>query len=369
MNRLKPLDTIRGVAAIIVAFFSHYHHFDHAMAADAQPFYSFLGFFYENGWHMVDLFFVLSGVVFSYVYGRKIFQQRIDAREYSVYRFSRLYPLHLATLIFVSALFLYGIAKGIGIFVYTQSDTNYFLANVLFIQSGVTPWPWTFNGPAWSISCEIVAYIMFFVIMRYFFRMRVVISVGLIVIGFLFRHLHTGYFFVNMDIGRLFMGFFLGILIYEVLFYEKLKTWHFGLIVAGLLAGFAAVMYVKPSAWSYTYVVFLYPAFIIASIRFAPLNKLLSIRPLTYLGDISYSVYLLHFPVQLLIYSIAVAGGLHFPYTSPLFFLFYGGAVVAVSVVSYEYFEKPVQMILRKRLLAEKKISPKVTAPVQQEVV
>ena len=358
MNRLKPLDTIRGVAAIIVALFSHYHHFDHTMAPEAQPLYSVLGIFYENGWHMVDLFFVLSGVVFSYVYGKKISQERIDAREYAVFRFSRLYPLHFATLIFVSAMFLYGVSRGMDVFVYTQSDIKYFIANVLFIQSGVTPWPWTFNGPAWSISCEIVAYVLFFVVMKYFFSKRVAISLALVVVGFFFRNLHTGSFFVNMDIGRLLMGFFLGLLIYEVLFYEKLKPWHYTMIVVGLLVGFVAGVYIRPTAWSYTAVVFLYPALIIAAIKFELLNRLLSVRPLTFLGDISYSVYLLHFPVQLLLFTIAAQMGLKFPYTSPGFLLFYACFVVIVSVLSYEYFEKPVQSVLRKRLLAEKRISP-----------
>ncbi len=351
MNRLKPLDTIRGLAAIIVALFSHYHHFDKNMAADAQPFYSIFSVFYENGWHMVDLFFVLSGVVFSYVYGKKINESRIDGREYTVYRFSRLYPLHFASLIFVSVLFLYSVSRGDSIFVYTASDVKYFFANVFFIQSGITPWPWTFNGPAWSVSCEVVAYILFFIIMKYFFHRRLMIASGLIVTGFLFRNLHTNTYIVNMDIGRLLMGFFVGLLIYELLFSGKLKAGHYYFITAALALAFAGAVFVKPTAWSYSAVVFLYPALIIAAIKIAPINKVLSFRPLTYLGDISYSVYLLHFPVQLLLHTSARVFNLNFLYGSEGFFLVYAGLIGIASILSYEFFEKPVQAILRKRLL------------------
>jgi peptidoglycan/LPS O-acetylase OafA/YrhL len=351
VNRLKPLDTIRGIAALIVAFFSHYHHFDHQMNPVDQPLYSVLGIFYENGWNMVDLFFVLSGVVFSYVYGKKIRDSKISAREYSVFRFSRLYPLHLATLLFVAALFIFGVFRGFGIFVYPESDLKYFVANVFFVQSGITPWTWTFNGPAWSISCEIIAYISFFLIFKYFYKWRIPIAGSLIVVGFVFRHWHTHLIIINSDIGRLLMGFFVGILIYEALFSEKLTQTHFVFISVGLLSGFAVAFYLRPSAWSYPAVVFLYPGLIIAAIKFNVFNSILSQRGLTYLGDISYSVYLLHFPVQLAIFTLTKQFHIDLPYTSVWVFLGYGGLVVLVSILSYEYFEKPVQSILRKRLL------------------
>lgn len=358
MDRLRPLDTLRGIAALIVALFTHYRHFDHGMSDDAFPLYNVFSIFYDNGWNMVDLFFVLSGVVFSYVYGKKIKDGKIEARGYTVFRFSRLYPLHLATLLFITILFLFGISHGYGIFVYGDSNVKYFVANVFFIQSGVTPWPWTFNGPTWSISCEIVAYILFFIIMKYFYDKRLHIALTLIVVGTLFRHLHTNSYFVNSDIGRLFMGFFMGIVIYEALFSKRLTQPHFYLIIAALLLAFGGSVYIRPSAWSYPAVVFLYPAIIIASIRIELVNKILSLRFLTYLGDISYSVYLLHFPVQLTILTVSSYFALHFPYTHVGFLCAYGATVILVSVLSYEFFEKPIQTILRKRLLKRESSAP-----------
>ena len=351
MDRLRPLDTLRGIAALIVALFTHYHHFDHDMGNEALPLYNVFSIFYDNGWNMVDLFFVLSGVVFSYVYAKKIKDGKIDARAYAVFRFSRLYPLHFATLLFVTALFLFGISNGYGIFVYGESNVQYFIANVFFVQSGVTPWPWTFNGPVWSISCEIVAYILFFIIMKYFHDKRLYIALTLIIVGTLFRHLHTNSYFVNSDIGRLFMGFFMGIVIYEALFSKRLTQPHFYLIITALLLAFSASVYIRPSAWSYPAVVFLYPAIIIASIKIELLNKILSLRFLTYLGDISYSVYLLHFPVQLTILTVGSYFAIHFPYTHVGFLCGYGATVILVSVLSYEFFEKPAQTILRNKLL------------------
>jgi peptidoglycan/LPS O-acetylase OafA/YrhL len=322
------------------------------MPLDTQPLYGLFSVFYLNGWHMVDLFFVLSGVVFSYVYGKRIRQAGITAREYSVHRFSRLYPLHVGTLIFTAILFLYSVNRGYGLFVYPASNLRYFAANILFIQSGVTPWPWTFNGPVWSISCEVVAYILFFVLMKYFYDRRVVISIVLILTGITFRHLHANSYLINQDIGRLLEGFFTGVLVYETLFSWKLNARQIYLIVLSLLLAFSISIYIRPSAWSYPGALFLYPALIIASIKVSFINKALSWRPLAYLGDISYSVYMLHFPVQLALHTFAKQLNINLPYTTAGFLGIYALLVVSVSILSYEFFEKPVQTSLRKRLLS-----------------
>jgi peptidoglycan/LPS O-acetylase OafA/YrhL len=71
------------------------------------------------------------------------------------------------------------------------------------------------------------------------------------------------------------------------------------------------------------------------------------------LGDISYSSYLLHFPLQLLATSVAVLAGLdramflRVPVLAGFFVV-----LAVLSYASYALFERPAQSLLRARLLA-----------------
>ncbi|MFC3771488.1 acyltransferase family protein, partial [Paenibacillus sp. GCM10012303] len=93
-NRLSALDSLRGIAAIGVAFFWHYQHF---IPQSESPFRSIAYWFYQYGWLLVDFFFVLSGFIFAYVYTEKIAGRTITFKQYSLLRVSRLYPLHIIT--------------------------------------------------------------------------------------------------------------------------------------------------------------------------------------------------------------------------------------------------------------------------------
>ena len=78
----------------------------------------------------MDLFFALSGFIFFWLYAEAITERRVSAREFFVLRFSRLYPLHLATLLAVAAeqtLFLHLTGR---YFVYGGNDGYHFLLNL-----------------------------------------------------------------------------------------------------------------------------------------------------------------------------------------------------------------------------------------------
>ena len=66
-----------------------------------QPLYRLLWPFYEHGMYAVPLFFVLSGFVFFHLYAEAVRTGGVVAYEFFVLRLSRLYPLHVATLLLV----------------------------------------------------------------------------------------------------------------------------------------------------------------------------------------------------------------------------------------------------------------------------
>src|SRR5215813_3086162 len=113
MKRLYALDTLRGFAALSVVLW-HWQHFfaisgtwQQGWQKSSEPFYVFLKPFYEQGWAAVDLFFALSGFIFFWLYSEAIREGRIGAWRFGWLRFSRLYPLHLLTLLAVTAMQFY----------------------------------------------------------------------------------------------------------------------------------------------------------------------------------------------------------------------------------------------------------------------
>ena len=66
-----------------------------------------------------------------------------------------------------------------------------------------------------------------------------------------------------------------------------------------------------------------------------------------WLGNISYSSYLIHFPLQLLIVTISVWLGWSIDYSSPAVLLAFVGALIGLSLLSFHWLELPAQTYLR----------------------
>jgi peptidoglycan/LPS O-acetylase OafA/YrhL len=81
----------------------------------------------------------------------------------------------------------------------------------------------------------------------------------------------------------------------------------------------------------------------------------------SWLGEISYSSYLLHFPLQLFFALAVVRGFLPISVgNSPLFLLVYGGILILLSLIVFRGFELPVQRMLRRnwRILSNSRRLP-----------
>lgn len=358
INRLTVLDSLRGIAAVCVAFFWHYQHFQ---PQNGFPF-SWLAYWpYHWGWLSVDLFFFLSGFVFYYVYKGRIAKKSISLYEYSVNRFSRLYPLHFITLCVVAIFQCIRFLLMNDFFVYQHNDVYHFLLNVFFVQKGWFDYGYSFNAPSWSISSEIVAYFLFFAIIFYFSKGNKYrfYFVGLVFLGLYISKSKLNNLSIpllNMD--RLYISFFMGCLMYE--FHKLINiSKHRNIILIILSVVLATVVSVGSifgnkafgDAYLAVYAILIFPLVVILSLNIKIINKLLVIRPLSYLGEISYSIYLWHFPVQLLIKTFNDTLFLNIDFSSKKVFLGYALITLLISILSFHFLERPTQKYLRSKLL------------------
>jgi len=114
-SHFRSLDVLRGLASLAIVVF-HYAGFmsvgDVTLSGVERsrlPFNPYLFGLYEQGWQAVTIFFTLSGFIFFWLYAMPVAERKISASEFFLLRFSRLYPLHFATLLAVAGLqWLYG---------------------------------------------------------------------------------------------------------------------------------------------------------------------------------------------------------------------------------------------------------------------
>lgn len=358
-KRLYLLDGLRGIAALSVVLF-HWCHFylpynrEGIPYIDAQqPFFDQLSFIYLNGGGAVNLFFCLSGFVFFWLYEKQIADGTTSFFEFSLLRFSRLYPLHLATLLLVA----FGQAVHVSLtktaFVYSFNDPYHFLLNLAFATSwGFDQVP-SFNGPVWSVSIEVLLYGIFFVVCR----QRITRAAMLFGLSFGVGGVVSTF---NLALGNGLACFFIGGLAfraYAVLVEKKFNDQ--ALIVALILASMAWLLTIlgigdtpQFETGKYDFVPRLFPIYVLY-----PLTLIAAAlaetrwkfgKRLSLLGDISYSMYLIHFPLQLAVVILVIRMKVYpSVYYSPIFFVLFITVLVLLSIGSHKYLEMPAQRWIR----------------------
>lgn len=145
---LLRLDSLRFVAAAMVVVY----HFRNQWMFASGP-----------GWLMprfdamslaVDLFFVISGVVITFVYG-----ERLDYGAFIKRRFARLAPLHYATLLFYLLAGFIAFRAGYDSFEMIKYRPECTLSHVLFLQAHGLCADRSFNDVSWSIGAEMTVYL------------------------------------------------------------------------------------------------------------------------------------------------------------------------------------------------------------------
>ncbi|MEB0045819.1 MULTISPECIES: acyltransferase [unclassified Pseudomonas] len=297
--------------------------------------------FYRHGGDAVALFFSLSGFIFFWLFAQAVARQELTAKQFFIDRFSRVYPLHLATFAGVALLQMIYTRHTGNAFVYPFNDLYHAVLNLFLAPAWGLEQGWSFNAPAWSVSVEVLLYALFFLLWRYT-SFPVLFSVMLVGVAV---YLFPGQYKITLGV----FSFFCGGLAYRVVTWLSQRgsaRWVGG----GLVIGCAAAWWLLDTDQPLTKFALLFPLTIMA---IAACHRLLEplARRLAWLGDISYASYLLHFPLQIV---AALLADKFFPgrsvFYQPWTLLLFFAVLITASLVCHRGFERPLQRWLRQPL-------------------
>lgn len=352
--RLAYLDGLRGIAALIVAVFFHYVHFSGTYQPggepiEAAPLYgnAVLHALYAHGDACVNLFFLLSGCVFTHVYGQAVQAGRVGFWAFFARRVARLYPAHLATLALTAGLIFCFRAQAGRFPVYQENGWLEFLLNLGFVQFGSFERGQSFNGPAWSLSVEAYAYGAFFLLARAGLRPLALGGAIAASAAVMFWAPQTDWrpHFWTARLGVGFAGFLLGCCIARFGPRAPVR-------VTALACALGAVAGMRGYGLDAGLIWVLGCEGLLALQAWPALAWPLERRPLLVLGDLSLAVYLVHFPLQVAILLLCHQLGQSVPLHAPWFLVLYAGLVLGSAWLLHFGLERPAGAWLRRVLRA-----------------
>jgi peptidoglycan/LPS O-acetylase OafA/YrhL len=366
-QRLDPLTSLRFFAAAMIVA---YHSFK-SFGLDGNGMLSNIAL--EQG---VSCFFVLSGFIMSYAYPK--FDGMKDILQFFVARVARMWPAHIATALLTIALLSLHVLQPIG-----AKSSWVTLANLAMVHGWILTQRCYFsiNAPSWSISAEFFFYLCFpFLIYKWgktgktkilFAVILVLCSIALATF-FASQNTHTStsaifnrYLYIN-PLARI-IEFITGMWVFGI--YKKMtpsrisKNTDLQFTVLEILAVSAVLMeivlvplvvkfclihpYKNPFVYWFRYCggAPLYAQLILAlSIGRGAISRILCHPLLVKLGDLSYSVYLLHW-IILSVYDSHSSVFVNCPQW--LAFIFYSLIVLGLAYLNYTF----VETVFRRRIL------------------
>jgi len=331
------LTGLRGIAALLVLFYHLRTPQNYELTfgpLDAFSKFGFLG---------VDMFFVLSGFILSHVYYGMFAKgfNRNELFEFGVARFARIYPLHFVTLFMM--LGAYAIAQRTG--VHPTEARGYSWEGVVLSLLLLQQWFGAIapNPSSWSISVELANYLIFPLFLLLPRLPRFAAPLGLV----------AGAIIVENFSGNLMLRgvteFAMGCVSYSIATrYDYKSVAPIGALT--FACPFMVAQFIGGEAAGITALCFATAMLLITAIERDMFRRICSTGPLVFIGNISYSVYLLQWFVWI--------GWKHgAPILTPYFSehpyalsACAAASIIIVSTASFYVFERPTRALLRRAL-------------------
>ena len=354
--RLPALTGLRCFAALNIVFF----HFSN------PQWFGVLAPVVNAGYASVSYFILLSGFVMAYNYAARAREGQLSKVRFWEARFTRLYPIYLLSLILAWQM----IPLEHGAHTHAMFWTGMVLSPLL-LQGWIPEIATFLNTPAWTMSAEAFFYFIFpwmahwkrpDSVRRHLAKMTAVWFLGMVP--------GTLYMILNPDglahLDRWSWGPWLQALKYTAL--PHLASFVFGVLLAGLdeiigrtsrlrlilgVFGFTAIFFLLTQADHLPYPIMhdglLMPLFGCIILGLAGNNRLAYIigaRPLVFIGEASYCLYLLHFNVFQLLHVYRVPERLHLAALDP--WLSYV-ILILVALAVFHFVEVPARTAILNR--------------------
>jgi peptidoglycan/LPS O-acetylase OafA/YrhL len=265
--------------------------------------------------------------------------------------------LHFVTLLFMAAMQYVYFSQVGAYFVYQNNDAFHFI-----LQLGLASnWGWqtgdSFNGPIWSISIEVLVYALFFLSLKYLSARP--LFIGLVALGAAAVQIFK---VSEHPVFPCIMFFYVGCLtaaLYRAAAGRQTlriaATWGAALAIVGLVV-LQHFIEIKAK----TFLVLFAPALIFLCVTWVPESRLAN-RILVPAGNMTYASYLLHVPIQIAVVAYCNHAGIGVPFYNDAFFLLFLAVTLALSHLTFVYFEMPAQKLMRRTFMAKRQLGVTVT--------
>ena len=348
---LRALTSLRAFLALGVVLFHYQLQWDPALG------YSPI---IERSRLAVDAFFMLSGFILAHVYGPSFAAGTFRYRRFIVARLARLYPLHVAVLASVTIMVVTARALGVQYDPSTYTTEGFF--KTLFLVQAWFPSETGFNwsGPAWSLSAEWFAYLLFpaYASLALTMRTRPWLLLALGIVGYVVIDATYGAIFGkvlpraedDMGILRIAPAFLIGMALYGL---GRNTVWRPAVAITACLATTGLLLAGMQLSLDDRIIVALTAPVVFSWSMLAKTQSegLLASQPLVFAGEVSFALYLAHMPILVAYKGItAEMRGIDSSFVmtpvelASLFF-----ATILVSVALHLFVEQPGRTAIRIR--------------------
>lgn len=363
------LDGLRGVAALMVMW---YHVFEGFCTSPLDQ-------RFNHGYLAVDFFFILSGFVVGYAYDDR-WKGKMKQRDFFLRRLIRLHPMVIAGVLIGSITYMVqGCVKWDGSQVSFPLLLSAVVLGLLMLPAVPGTGPevrgngemFPLNGPSWSLFFEYLGNVIYALVLRRLstFMLGAVVclsGVGLACYALFnlsgYGHLGVGWSMSDYNLPggflRLMFSFSAGLFMSRVFKPVKIKGafWICSAAVIVLLSvphlGVDGALW-RNGLYDVVCTLFLFPilVWLAASGKTTDRN---SSRVCKFLGDISYPVYMVHYPFMYLFYAWVWEDGLTFSEAWPMALVVYIGSIM-LAWICLKLYDEPVRRWLGKKFLQRKR--------------
>ncbi|WP_072541758.1 acyltransferase family protein [Bacteroides mediterraneensis] len=363
------LDGLRGVAALLVVF---YHIFEGFSFAGGGTLITVI----NHGYLAVDFFFILSGFVIGYAYDDR-WKKNLTLKGFFKRRLIRLHPMIvMGAVIGCLTFFIQGGVKWDG----TQVATSAVMLALLLAMFFIPAYPgagydvrgngemFSLNGPSWSLFFEYIGNLLYALFIHRlgnkaltvlvillglglsWFALSDVVGYGMIGVGWTLDRLN---FWGGML--RMLFPFTLGMLISRN--FRPLKVRGAFWICSVILLVLFCVPYIGGHSpvclngvFEMVCIVLIFPMLVCLGASGQTTDKR-STRICKFLGDISYPLYAIHYPLMYLFYAWLIENKLYtLGETWPMAALVYFGSIV-LAYLCLKLYDEPVRKWLGRKFV------------------